>query len=111
MRVEELAAKIGTSVPTISAWYRWKKQNPEHELAKLLPCFVRKGPHGTKYWYESDIPRLMEFKNSIPQGRNGVMGSVTQKYVKKNRITKEVINSNEIIIRRKQQWQTILSTL
>ena len=41
LTVAELAVAIGSSVPTISAWYRWKKENPEHEYAKLLPDFVR----------------------------------------------------------------------
>lgn len=85
VRVEELAVIIGSSVPTISSWYRWKRQNPEHEMAKVLPDFFRFGPHRTRYWHESDIPALLQFKNSLPQGRNGIMGSITQKYVKKNK--------------------------
>ena len=82
VRVEELAVIIGSSVPTISSWYRWKKLNPEHEMAKVLPDFFRYGPRRTRYWHESDIPALLQFKNSLPQGRNGIMGSITQKYVK-----------------------------
>lgn len=31
LTVAELAVAIGSSVPTISAWYRWKRENPEHE--------------------------------------------------------------------------------
>lgn len=83
LKIEELAVRIGSSVPTISSWYRWKRLHPEHEMAQLLPDFVRKGPHGTRNWYESDVAGVIEFKNSIPQGRNGLMGDVTQKYVKK----------------------------
>ena len=86
VRMEELAERIGSSVPTIQSWYRWKKQNPEYEMARLLPDFFRYGPLNTKYWYESDIPALIQFKNSIPHGRNGIMGSVTQKYVKRNKV-------------------------
>lgn len=85
LAVAELAVAIGSSVPTISMWYRWKRQNPDNEYAKLLPDFFRAGAHRTRYWHESDIPGILEFKNSIPQGRNGIMGSVTQKYVKKNK--------------------------
>lgn len=86
VRIEELAGILGTCTQTISSWYRWKKQNPAHELAQLLPDFFRYGPHGTRYWHEYDIPAVMRFKNSITQGRNGIMGSVTQKYVKKNNV-------------------------
>lgn len=85
LAVAELAVAIGTSVPTISSWYRWKRENPENEYAKLLPDFFRGGAHRTRYWHESDIPGILEFKNSIPQGRNGIMGSVTQRYLKKNK--------------------------
>lgn len=85
LSIAELAVTLGSSMPTISAWYRWKRQNPEHERAKLLPDFFRVGPHRERRWHLSDVPRLMEFKNTIPQGRNGVMGSVTQKYYKNSR--------------------------
>ncbi len=85
LAVAELAVAIGSSVPTISSWYRWKRENPENEYAKLLPDFFRGGAHRTRYWHESDIPGILEFKNSIPQGRNGIMGSVTQRYLKKNK--------------------------
>ncbi|WP_034450215.1 hypothetical protein [Butyrivibrio sp. AE2032] len=83
LTVAELAVRIGSSVPTVSSWYRFKKENPEHELAKLLPDFFRKGAHRTRCWHESDIEKLLKFKASIPQGRNGVMGSITQKYQKR----------------------------
>ena len=82
MRVEEVALTIGSSVKTINMWYMWKSQNPEHELAKLLPDFKQNGARQTRYWNYSDIWRLINFKNTIPHGRNGVLGSVTQKYAK-----------------------------
>ena len=88
LTVAELAVAIGSSVPTISAWYRWKRENPEHEYAKLLPDFFRVGAHRTRCWHESDVPKLIEFKNSLPQGRNGIMGSVTQRYYKDSRWNK-----------------------
>lgn len=88
LTIAELAAAIGSSVQTISGWYRWKKENPEHEYAKRLPDFFRLGAHRTRHWHESDIPKLIEFKNSIPQGRNGIMGSVTQRYYKNSRWNK-----------------------
>ena len=83
LSVQEVAVLIRSSVPTISAWYRWKRLHPDHELAKLLPDFEREGAHRTRKWKYSDVWKLLEFKESIPQGRNGVMGDVTQKYVQK----------------------------
>ena len=85
LTVAELAVALGTSVPTINSWYRWKNENPEHTFTTLLPDFVRIGAHRTRHWRLSDVPKLMEFKNSIPQGRNGIMGSVTQRYYKDSR--------------------------
>ena len=84
LNVQKVATLIDSSVPTISSWYRWKRANPDHEFAQKLPDFERHGAHKARYWKYSDIPKLIDFKNSIPQGRNGVMGSITQKYVKKS---------------------------
>ena len=84
LSVQEVAVLIKSSVPTISAWYRWKRLEPNHELAQILPEFERHGAHRTRYWKYSDIPKLLEFKEAVPQGRNGVMGRVTQAYCKTN---------------------------
>ncbi|MBR6488424.1 MAG: hypothetical protein IKT20_05900 [Clostridiales bacterium] len=81
----ELAVTLGTSENTINSWYRWKRENPEHEYAKRLPDFFRVGAHRSRRWHLSDVPKLIEFKNSLPQGRNGIMGSVTQRYYKDSR--------------------------
>lgn len=83
LNVQEVAVLIKSSVPTISSWYRWKELHPDHELAKILPDFERHGPHRARYWHYADVWKLMEFRKALPQGRNGVMGEVTQKYVKK----------------------------
>ena len=97
LRAEELAMRIGTSVPTISSWYIWKRLNPEHEMARKLPDFERHGAHRTRYWRAEDVERVMEFKRSIPQGRNGLMGAITQKYVKKKQEVKESIKEEEFM--------------
>lgn len=83
LNVQEVAVIIGSSVPTISAWYRWKRANPNHEYAQILPEFERHGAHRARFWRYSDVQKLIDFKNTIPQGRNGVMGCITQRYVKK----------------------------
>ena len=84
INVTTLAFLVGVTVQTISSWYKWKELSPNHELAKLLPDYTR-GARNTRYWNKSDVWKLIEFKNSIPEGRNGIMGSVTQRYCKKNK--------------------------
>lgn len=78
IRIEEVALLIQSSVQTINNWYRWKKLNPNHELAKLLPDYIQSGSRQTRYWKKSDIIALTIFKNSIPHGRNGILGDITQ---------------------------------
>jgi len=85
INVMEVSFLVGSSVQTITSWYKWKESNPDHELAKLLPNYERIGNKNTRYWKQSDVWALIEFKNSIPKGRAGIMGVVTQKYVKKEK--------------------------
>lgn len=90
LKLEEVAVIIGSSFKTINNWYMYKKAYPDSEYAQMLPDFVQSGPRQTRYWRESDIWKLLEFKKAIPQGRNGVMGAITQKY-----LHKEKKNENE----------------
>lgn len=85
LKVEEVAVTIGSSVQSINNWYRFKKQNPDNEYAKLLPEYIQQSERMTRYWRDTDIWKLIEFKQSIPQGCKGIMGSVTQKYHKKEK--------------------------
>ena len=84
LKLEEVAILIGSSCKSINNWYWFKRENPDNEYARMLPDYVQEGSRQTRYWKESDIWKLINFKQSIPQGRNGIMGSVTQKYYKKN---------------------------
>ena len=88
LSIAQVCRIVGVSEPTISNWYRWKKERPEEELTELLPNFFRVGPHRERRWHESDVEKLIKFRNSIPQGRNGIMGSVTQRYYKNSRWNK-----------------------
>ena len=85
INVQALAFLVGSSIQTISSWYRWKRLHPEHELAKLLPEYQTIGNRNTRYWRREDVYKLVNFKNAIPQGRNGIMGDVTQRYCKSNK--------------------------
>ena len=83
LMLEEVAVLIGVSGKTINNWYMFKKQFPDNEYAQILPEFIQKGGRQTRYWKESDIAKLLMFERSIPTGRGGVMGAITQKYLKK----------------------------
>ena len=93
LKIEEVALTIGSSVQTINNWYRWKNLHPESEYANLLPDYFQDGPKQTRYWRSEDIHKLIEFKISIPHGRNGILGDITQKKTKlakeKNHAKKE----------------------
>lgn len=84
LRIEEVALFVGVSVNTINAWYRFKRQDPDNEYAKLLPNYKQDGgDRSIRYWTSEDVEKLLEFKQKRPIGKNGVMGIITQKYVKK----------------------------
>lgn len=80
LKLEEVAVIIGSSVKSINNWYWFKRENPDNEYARMLPDYIQEGARQTRYWKESDIWKLVAFKQAIPQGRGGIMGSVTQKY-------------------------------
>ena len=91
LRLEEVAILVGVSFKTINTWYAFKRANPENEFAKILPDYIQVGKRGTRFWNRDDLWKLVQFHHSIPQGRNGIMGCVTQKYYKK-----EENNSGEV---------------
>ena len=81
----QVCVLLDCSIYSLNNWYTFKRENPENEYAKMLPEFIVKsdGARRKRFWNQDDIGKLIEFKASIPHGRNGVLGSVTQKYVKK----------------------------
>lgn len=88
LNAQQVATLVGVSTPTLNMWYKWKNENPDNEYAKLLPDYVQDGKRGiggTRYWESSSIDAIINFKNVCPKGRNGVRGSVTQRYVKKTK--------------------------
>lgn len=79
LKIEEVALMLGVSTQTINIWYRWAREHPENEYAKLIPKYTQTGPRQTRYWTQSDVWQLLEFSKVIPRGRNGVMGEITQR--------------------------------
>lgn len=81
LRIEEVAAILHCSTNTINSWYRFRKQFPEDEYAKLLPDYTQGDSRtSARYWDSGDLWKFAEFRLKLPIGRNGVMGDITQKY-------------------------------
>ena len=79
LNANEVAVVVGISIQTLNNWYRWKKINPTHEYARLLPKYQQVKGRSARLWSVDDINSLVEFKQKIPHGRNGILGDVTQK--------------------------------
>ena len=80
LRIEEVSLYVGSSIYAINYWYAWKRKHPENEIAKKLPEFIQDHPRGTRMWKESELWRIIEFKQALPKGRNGILGDITQRY-------------------------------
>ena len=93
LTAEDVTKALGIKDNTLKFWYKFKNENPDNEYAMMLPEIIRVEPRNKRCWKESDLESLIKFKQSIPHGRNGILGEVTQKYQKKN--TKKETNYNE----------------
>ena len=85
LRIEEVALLVNSSTQTINNWYRWKALHPEHPLAQKLPQYEQSGPRQKRFWKKSDIWAITEFKNSLPHGRGGILGEITQKKLRREK--------------------------
>ena len=81
--IEELALLTGCSVQTLNMYYRFKRENPDSEYSLMLPDYIQDGIRQTRYWKREDANAIIWFRKLIPQGRGGVLGSVTQRHNKK----------------------------
>ena len=88
----EVCVLVHCSYNALNYWYRWKGLNPNNEYAKLLPDYIQIANRQTRYWKRDDVAKIIQFKNSVPQGRNGIMGDITQKY---RRAQKEKLNGRK----------------
>lgn len=87
INANETAVLIGCSLQTLNYWYAFKRMHPDNEYAKMLPDYTQEGARQTRYWSQDDIFKLIQFKNEIPKGRNGILADVTQKYLRKDKKT------------------------
>ena len=101
IKAPELSVMIGTSIQTITTWYRWKASNPHHEMAQWLPEYTTlPGGRKTRFWKESEVWKLKEFKKNVTYGRYGIMGKETQKYVIKDNAGKSYIQRTVNLLKR-----------
>lgn len=83
IKIEELAMLVGVSTKAVNYWYWFKKAYPDNEYAQMLPDYIQEGKRQTRYWKRDDVWKVITFKQAIPRGRNGLMGSITHKLYKK----------------------------
>lgn len=78
LSAREVCDKVGCSLVTLNNWYRFKKLNPENELAQMLPLYVNNDfePGRPRYWNVDDVTKLIAFKNSLVRGRYGTKVTV-----------------------------------
>lgn len=95
LKAIEVALLLDISMGTLNNWYVFKREHPDTEMAQLLPDPIQKAPRQTRYWRESDVPKMIEFKKNIIWGRNGFMGSITQRYIKDKEIKDETQKSDK----------------
>lgn len=81
LSAKEVCEEVGCSLISLNNWYKYKKLNPDSELGKILPEYANNDfePGRPRYWKESDIVKILQFKNSLVRGRYG-----TDVYVKKD---------------------------
>lgn len=82
LNANEVCALIGTSIYSLDQWYKFKRLYPDNQYAQILPDIIRLPGSKNRFWNREDIYKLIEFKATIPHGRNGILGDVTQKYVR-----------------------------
>ena len=85
LKVEEVAVRIGVSTQTLNRWYKFKRENPNDKMSKLLPAYkLTKSDKNlpTRLWKESDIDKLLRFKDNVTRGRDGLMGQYKGKGTK-----------------------------
>lgn len=83
LKASEIAYLVGISVETLDIYYRFKKENPDNEYAKMLPTITYLDDNKRlRLWTEDDVYKIAQFKDTIPKGRNGILGSVTRRYTK-----------------------------
>lgn len=85
LTASQVANKLGVSVKTLTTWYAFYNDSSIEKPKNMpqLPMYVQEHVQGPRYWNKADIEKLKKFRDWVPRGRNGVMGSINNKYWKK----------------------------
>lgn len=97
----EVCVLIPCSYNALNYWYRWRESNPDNEYAQLLPDYIQVTDRQTRYWKREDVAKLIQFKNTVPQGRKGIMGDITQKYRRAKKAREELKQNDKNKTKRK----------
>ena len=89
LSLAEVAVKLGVSVFTINNWYAFKRLQPDHPMAKLLPEYIQENPRSARKWKAEDLKYLRQFKRQVVVGRSGFLGCATQRYKKETKCKKK----------------------
>lgn len=73
--------QLDISARTLDSWYKFYNGSYEKpEGMPKLPPYIQERPRGPRFWKQSDMTALKEFKEWVPKGRGGVMGRVNEQY-------------------------------
>lgn len=96
LRAIDVAYRLGISIPTLNTWYKWYLDEDAEKPEDMpeLPMYTKRTakPTSTRYWVETDIPKIKAFQEWLPKGRNGLMAKYNSMYwytYKKNKARKE----------------------
>ena len=93
LKATEVAFLVGIAPKTLEVWYAFKRKHPDNEYAKMLPNYQQEVSRGIRYWKESDIEKILEFKKNKPTGKNGLFGDIT--HMNYYRIKREAKNGKK----------------
>lgn len=103
IKIAEIAVALDVNQFTIERWYKFKRENPEDEYAKMLPDFVylkNSKNRPIRYWKESDLYALQKFQECIGKGTKGILGQLNTKERKNG---KKKVNRNGSTSSKRQQ--------
>lgn len=77
IKIGEVASRVNRSTQTVKIWYEYAQDNnitlPEYRTDL--------DGKGTRYWLESDVPKLIEFRDGLTKGM--MVGTTQKKWGKK----------------------------
>ena len=82
LTASNVANELGVSVKTLTTWYKWYNDPSIHKPDNCpeLPCYIQDSPRGKRLWDEGCLYQLKLFRDWVPKGRNGLMGTVNKQY-------------------------------